>query len=120
MKPLLSPCNHQCGPSYDLGEQGGFAMRLKVKATFRAAVLVLICATCFTAMAGCYAGGFTPRETGTVGGAALGAGGGALIGSTMGAPGTGALLGGVGGGLAGYLVGNEVQEHPYRYYRGYY
>jgi uncharacterized protein YcfJ len=67
-------------------------------------------------MTGCYADGFTPRETGTVGGAALGAGGGALIGSTMGAPGTGALLGGLGGGLAGYLVGNEVQEHPYRYH----
>jgi osmotically inducible lipoprotein OsmB len=95
-------------------------MRLKVMATFRAAVLALICATCFTAMTGCYADGFTPRETGTVGGAALGAGGGALIGSTMGAPGTGALLGGLGGGLAGYLVGNEVQEHPYRYHQGYY
>ena len=95
-------------------------MRLKVMATFRAAVLALLCASCFTAMTGCYAGGFTPRESGTVGGAALGAGGGALIGSTVGSPGTGALLGGLGGGLAGYLVGNEVQEHPYRHYRGYY
>jgi hypothetical protein len=36
----------------------------------------------------------------------LGAGGGALIGSSMGAPSAGALIGGVGGGLAGYLVGN--------------
>ena len=95
-------------------------MWAKVMATFRAAVLVFISVICFAAMTGCYAGGFTPRETGTVGGAALGAGGGALIGSTMGAPGTGALIGGLGGGLAGYLVGNQVQEHPYRYYRGYY
>lgn len=95
-------------------------MQLKVMATFRAAVLSLICAICLMALGGCYAGGFTPRETGTVGGAAIGAGGGALIGSTMGAPGTGALLGGLGGGLAGYLVGNSVQEHPYHYYRGYY
>jgi len=95
-------------------------MGLKVIGTFRAAILALICATCFATMTGCYAAGFTPRETGTVGGAALGAGGGALIGSTMGAPGAGALIGGLGGGLAGYLVGNSVQEHPYRYYRGYY
>lgn len=95
-------------------------MRLEVIGTFRAAILVLICVTCFATMTGCYAAGFTPRETGTVGGAALGAGGGALIGSTMGAPGAGALIGGLGGGLAGYLVGNSVQEHPYHYYRGYY
>jgi Glycine zipper len=94
-------------------------MRPKLVRNFRAAFLALICAICFATMTGCYAGGFTPRETGTVGGAALGAGGGALIGSTMGAPGTGALLGGLGGGLAGYLVGNSVQEHPYRYYNGY-
>jgi osmotically inducible lipoprotein OsmB len=95
-------------------------MRLKLVQNFRVALLALICTTCFATMTGCYAAGFTPRETGTVGGAALGAGGGALVGSTMGAPGAGALIGGVGGGLAGYLVGNSVQEHPYRYYHGYY
>jgi len=95
-------------------------MWVKLTGYFRMAILALICATCFAAMTGCYAAGFTPRETGTVGGAALGAGGGALIGSTMGSPGTGALIGGLGAGLAGYLVGNSVQEHGYRYYRGYY
>jgi osmotically inducible lipoprotein OsmB len=95
-------------------------MRRRVIGAFRMAALAVICAICFASLAGCYAAGFTPRETGTVGGAAVGAGGGALIGSTMGAPGTGALLGGLGGGLAGYLVGNSVQQHPCRYYRCYY
>lgn len=95
-------------------------MRVKlIGGNFSVAILALICAICFATMTGCYAGGFTPRETGTVGGAALGAGGGALIGSSVGAPGTGALIGGLGGGLAGYLVGNSVQERDYRYYRGY-
>jgi Glycine zipper len=94
-------------------------MRVRLtKKSFRTTVLALVSATCLAAMTGCYAGGFTPRETGTVGGAALGAGGGALIGSSMGAPGEGALIGGLGGGLAGYLVGNSVQERDYHYYRG--
>jgi uncharacterized protein YcfJ len=95
-------------------------MRLKLIGHLRAAMLTLLCATCFATMTGCYAAGFTPRETGTVGGAALGAGGGALIGSTVGAPGAGALIGGLGGGLAGYLVGNSVQDRDYHYYHGYY
>ena len=95
-------------------------MRAKVMGNFRVALLALLGATCLATMTGCYAAGFTPRETGTVGGAALGAGGRALIGSTMGAPGAGALIGGLGGGLAGYLVGNSVQQRSYRYYRGYY
>jgi hypothetical protein len=96
-------------------------MQLKIIiGRLKTAILALLCAACFATMTGCYAGGFTPRETGTVGGAALGAGGGALIGSTVGAPGTGALLGGLGGGLAGYLVGNQVQERPYRYNNGSY
>jgi len=95
---------------------------------FKLKLIALICALCLASLPGCYAGGFTPRETGTVGGAALGAGGGALIGSAVGAPGTGAVIGGLGGGLAGYLVGNAVQERDYRdgyyneyppYYNGY-
>jgi hypothetical protein len=52
-----------------------------------------------------------------VGGAALGLGGTTLIGSSVGAPGTGAPIGGVGGGLAGYLVGNAIQERGYREYQ---
>src|SRR5580658_7136265 len=85
---------------------------------FKSVLIALICALSIATLTGCYAGGFTPRETGTVGGAALGAGGGALVGSAVGAPGTGAVIGGLGGGLAGYLVGNEVQERDYR--DGYY
>jgi len=84
----------------------------------KSVVLALICALSLATLTGCYAGGFTPRETGTVGGAALGAGGGALIGSAVGAPGAGAIIGGVGGGLAGYTVGNSVEERDDRY--GYY
>jgi hypothetical protein len=81
-------------------------------------VLVAICGLSLATLTGCYAGGFTPRETGTVGGAALGAGGGALIGSAVGAPGTGAVIGGLGGGVAGYMVGNSVEERDERH--GYY
>ena len=89
--------------------------------SFKGTFLALICSIAMATLTGCYAGGFTPRETGTVGGAALGAGGGALIGSAVGSPGTGAVLGGLGGGLAGYLVGNSVQERDYYHnYRGYY
>jgi len=66
--------------------------------------------------AGCYGPeGLSPRATGALAGGALGAGGGALIGSAMGAPGTGALIGGVGGALGGYALGNEIQRR--RYYR---
>jgi osmotically inducible lipoprotein OsmB len=66
-------------------------------------------------LSGCYGPGLTPRETGTIGGAALGAGGGALIGSTVGAPGTGAIIGGLGGAGVGYLIGNSMQHNYYRY-----
>ena len=55
-----------------------------------------------------------------MGGAALGLGGFALIGSSVGAPGTVAPIGGVGRGLAGYLVGNAIQERGYREYHGRY
>ena len=74
------------------------------------------------ALSGCYvpALGLTPRETGTLTGGALGAGGGALVGSAMGAPGTGAILGGVGGALGGYLIGNSIQQRSYYRYPYYY
>jgi|SRR5579875_634789 hypothetical protein len=70
-------------------------------------------------LAGCYGPPLSPRETGTLAGGALGAGGGALLGSAVGAPGTGAILGGVGGGLAGYLIGNQMQYRDYYRYRYY-
>jgi uncharacterized protein YcfJ len=96
---------------------------LSVVRKSKSVLIALACALSLATLTGCYADGFTPRETGTVGGAALGAGGGALIGSAAGAPGTGAVIGGLGGGLAGYLVGNSVQErdeHNGYYGDGYY
>ena len=90
---------------------------------FRKKVLSLLgAAIVAAALSGCYAPGLglTPRETGTLAGGALGAGGGALVGSTVGAPGTGAILGGVGGALGGYLIGNQIQQRSYYRYPYYY
>ena len=73
------------------------------------------------ALSGCYGpAGLTPRETGTLAGGALGAGGGALVGSAMGAPGTGAIIGGLGGAVGGYLIGNHIQQRGYYRYPYYY
>ncbi|HLH78545.1 MAG TPA: hypothetical protein VKV28_17220 [Candidatus Binataceae bacterium] len=65
---------------------------------------------------GCYGPPMGPRATDTLIGGALGAGGGALLGSAAGAPGTGAIVGGLLGAGGGYLVGNAQAWHPY-YYR---
>ena len=65
--------------------------------------------------AGCAVGPLTPRESTTLGGAALGAGAGALIGSTTHAgPGAGAAIGGAVGGLGGALVGGGMQSQDAR------
>jgi osmotically inducible lipoprotein OsmB len=58
----------------------------------------------------------TTREKGTLLGGALGAGGGALIGSAVGAPGAGAAIGGVTGAGTGYLLGNQIQNQQIRHY----
>ena len=91
----------------------GLGLKKRVLGLLGAAIIA-------AAVSGCYAPGLTPRETGTLAGGALGAGGGALIGSTMGAPGTGAILGGVGGALGGYLIGNQIQQRSYYRYPYYY
>jgi osmotically inducible lipoprotein OsmB len=91
----------------------GSGLKKKVLSLLGAAIVAAV-------VSGCYAPGLTPRETGTLAGGALGAGGGALIGSTMGAPGTGAILGGVGGALGGYLIGNHIQQQSYYRYPYYY
>lgn len=91
--------------------------------SFRAKIVGLIGALMVAgALSGCYAPGLglTPRETGALAGGALGAGGGALIGSTMGAPGTGAIIGGLGGAAGGYLIGNSIQQRGYYGYPYYY
>lgn len=51
----------------------------------------------------------TTREKGTLGGAAIGAGTGAIIGSQTGHAGTGAVIGGALGALGGAVVGDEAQ-----------
>jgi uncharacterized protein YcfJ len=74
------------------------------------------------AVIGCAGEPLSTREKGTLLGGAAGAGAGALIGSTVGAPGAGAAIGGAGGALAGYAIGNHMQnEQNERAYRnGYY
>jgi hypothetical protein len=62
----------------------------------------------------------TTREKGTLIGGVLGVGGGALIGSAIGAPGAGAAIGGVTGAGTGYLLGNQMQNQQIRRYYGEY
>jgi osmotically inducible lipoprotein OsmB len=59
----------------------------------------------------------TTRERTTLGGAALGAGTGALIGhAAKGKPAEGALIGGAAGALGGALIGNEIDRRDRYYY----
>lgn len=61
------------------------------------------------ALAGC-ATPPTPRESGTVGGAAIGAATGAVLGGIAGAPGKGAAIGAAVGAVTGALTGNAIQS----------
>jgi uncharacterized protein YcfJ len=76
------------------------------------AIVVLV-----AAIAGC-ARPLTTRERTTLGGAAIGAGSGALIGGAAGDAGAGAIIGGAVGALGGAIVGNEIERDRYedRYY----
>jgi osmotically inducible lipoprotein OsmB len=56
------------------------------------------------------------REKGTLGGAAIGTGGGALVGLAVGAPLAGAAIGGVVGAGAGMAIGNSLQNSENRHY----
>lgn len=60
-------------------------------------------------LAGC-ATSPTPRESGTVGGAAIGAAAGAAFGGIAGAPGKGAAIGAAVGAVTGALTGNAIQS----------
>jgi uncharacterized protein YcfJ len=71
---------------------------------------LLLTVTLLTSIAGCSGAPLTTREKGTLAGGVLGAGGGALIGSAVGAPGAGAAIGGAGGAVAGYAIGNHMQN----------
>ena len=55
------------------------------------------------------------REKGTLGGGAIGAGGGALVGLAVGHPLAGAAIGGVVGAGAGMAVGNSLQNSESRH-----
>jgi hypothetical protein len=72
-------------------------------------------------LAGCYGPPLSTREKGTLIGGAVGAGGGALVGSSVGSPLAGAAIGGLGGAGVGYLIGNHIQNQGYGYdpYGGY-
>src|SRR5260370_38906985 len=64
-------------------------------------------------LAGCYGPPLSTREKGTLIGGAVGAGGGALIRSSVGSPGAGAVIGGLVGAGGGYLIGNEMQNREW-------
>ena len=71
------------------------------------AALLLIAAF---ALAGCSGQPLSTREEGTLGGGALGAGAGALVGLAVGHPLAGAAIGGALGAGTGYVVGNALQN----------
>jgi hypothetical protein len=72
-------------------------------------------------LGGCYGPPLSPRAEGTLIGGAVGVGGGALVGSSVGSPLAGAAIGGLGGAGVGYLIGNHIQNQEYGYggYGGY-
>src|ERR1700730_3865134 len=64
-------------------------------------------------LAGCYDPPLSTREKGTLIGGAVGAGGGALIGSSVGSPGAGGVLGGLVGAGSGDLIGDQMQNREW-------
>lgn len=72
----------------------------------RKLIVLAVIAIIFSA---CASGGLTTREKATLGGGALGAGAGAIIGSATGQAGTGALIGGGIGALTGAILGDQLQ-----------
>ncbi len=88
--------------------------RSRGRKVWRVCVGALALATTL-ALAGCYGPPLSTRAEGTLIGGAVGAGGGALVGSTVGAPLAGAAIGGLGGAGVGYLIGNHMQNQEYGY-----
>jgi osmotically inducible lipoprotein OsmB len=70
------------------------------------------------AIVGCSGEPMSTREESTLLGGAAGLGGGALVGSALGAPGAGAAIGGVAGAAAGYGIGNHLQNEQEQHYYG--
>lgn len=61
-------------------------------------------------LTGCAGGPLTPRERGTLTGAAIGAGAGAAVGSALGSPRLGAVIGGALGAATGATIGDHLQR----------
>jgi uncharacterized protein YcfJ len=70
---------------------------------------LIVALFCVPLIAGCASGGLSKRETGALGGGALGAGAGALIGRATGHTAGGAAIGGALGALTGAVVGDQIQ-----------
>jgi osmotically inducible lipoprotein OsmB len=98
-------------------EKSPFGRGISQSQFVRACRYVIGAATIAAALSlgGCYG---PPTQRDALMGGALGAGGGALIGSAVDHPGAGALLGGVAGAGAGYLYGQH-EEHEWRNGYGY-
>jgi uncharacterized protein YcfJ len=71
---------------------------------------IVACALVALLASGCSGQPLTTREKGLLGGGAMGAGTGAIIGAAVGHPGAGAAIGGGLGALTGGVIGNELQN----------
>jgi len=85
--------------------------------SIRKAFIALAIAAAVTISA-CSGEPLTTREKGTLGGGAIGAGGGALVGLAVGHPLAGAAIGGVVGAGVGMAVGNSMQNSEDRHDTG--
>ena len=75
---------------------------------------LLVALLCVPLLGGCASGGLGKREVGALGGGALGAGAGALIGRQSGHTAGGAAIGGALGALTGAVVGDQLQAQDNR------
>src|SRR2546422_4576061 len=98
-----------------LDQRGGATLRSAQCCYRRGGIMMLKKSTiavaffCVPLLAGCASGGLSKRETGALGGGALGAGAGALIGHATGHTAGGAAIGGALGALTGAVVGDQIQ-----------
>jgi uncharacterized protein YcfJ len=76
----------------------------------KSVVITIMLVTALLLANACSGAPLSTREKGTLGGGALGAGTGAIIGSAVGAPGAGAAIGGALGAGTGFVVGNALQN----------
>ena len=76
----------------------------------RSIVMTLLLAIALLFVSACSGEPLSTREKGTLGGGAIGAGTGAIIGAAVGAPGAGAAIGGAIGAGTGFVVGNALQN----------